>query len=204
MYGGFEVYKTYLAVKLHFTSPTYDYIKYEGKVNAKLDTFTSRNDRYFFHKLSTRYKQDEILDFFVANFAKDDKKWVKSLLENDGKGNYLEYKKYQDAVGYHFRNDCSSLANRFSTLWIFGLMMAFSYLADNIHQFCVYLYKGKINIQTAIILDSILSYSKNWSKDISERVVWPKIAFKMAKLKGFIKYNETECKMIMKEVWTKS
>ena len=81
MYGGFEVYKTYLAVKLHFTSASYDYIKYEGKINAKLDTFTSRNDRYFFHKLSTRYKQDEILDFFVANFAKDDKKkkWPKSF-----------------------------------------------------------------------------------------------------------------------------
>ena len=36
MYGGFEVYKTYLAVKLHFTSTTYDYNKYDGKINAKL------------------------------------------------------------------------------------------------------------------------------------------------------------------------
>ena len=53
MYGGFDVYKTYLAVKLHFTSDTYDYYKYDGKVNAKLDTFTKRKDRYFFHKLST-------------------------------------------------------------------------------------------------------------------------------------------------------
>ena len=142
-YGGFEVYKTYLAVKLHFTSASYDYIKYEGKVNAKLDTFTSRNDRYFFHKLSTRYKQDEILDFFVANFAKDDKKWVKSLLENDGKGNYLEYKKYQDAVGYHLGTIAHHLLIGLAAL-VFLLMMAFSYLADNIHQFCVYLFKGKL------------------------------------------------------------
>ena len=181
----------------------YDYHKYEGKINAKLDTFTSRNDRYFFHKLSTRYKQDEILDFFVANFAKDDKKWVKSLLENDGKGNYLEYKKYQDAVGYHFRNDCSSLANRFSSL---GIRFNDGFLVSGGQHPPVLrlLIQRKINIQTAIILDSILSYSKNWSKDISERVVWPKIAFKMAKLKGFMKYNETECKMIMKEVWTKN
>ena len=203
MYGGFEVYKTYLAVKLHFTSASYDYIKYEGKINAKLDTFTSRNDRYFFHKLSTRYKQDEILDFFVANFAKDDKKWVKSLLENDGKGNYLEYKKYQNAVGYHFRNDCSLLNDR-----IGRDMVSFNdvlLVSNGQHPTMLrLLIQRKINIQTAIIIDSILSYSKNWSKDINEKVVWPKIAFKMAKLKGFIKYNETECKMIMKEVWTKS
>ena len=200
MYGGFEVYKTYLAVKLHFTSASYDYIKYEGKINAKLDTFTSRNDRYFFHKLSTRYKQDEILDFFVANFAKDDKKWVKSLLENDGKGNYLEYKKYQNAVGYHFRNDCSLLNDR-----IGRDMVSFNdvlLVSNGQHPTMLrLLIQRKINIQTAIIIDSILSYSKNWSKDISEKVVWPKIAFKMAKLKGFMKYNETECKLIMKEVF---
>jgi hypothetical protein len=54
MYGGFDVYKVYLGVKLHFTTKTYDYIKYGGKVNATLDSFTKRKDRYFFHKLSTK------------------------------------------------------------------------------------------------------------------------------------------------------
>jgi hypothetical protein len=143
------------------------------------------------------------LDFFVANFAKDDKKWVKSLLDNDGKGNYLEFKKYKDAVGYHFRNDCVLLSDRLSTLGI-GFNDGFFVPSGQHPPVLRLLIQRKINIQTAIILDSILSYSKNWSKAINERVVWPKIAFKMAKLKGFIKYNETECKMIMKEVWTKS
>ena len=174
-YGGFEVYKTYLylTVKLHFTSPTYDYHKYDyhkGKVNAKLDTFTSRNDRYFFHKLSTQYKEDEILDFFVANFAKDDKKWVKSLLENDGKGNYLEYRKYKESVGYHFRSDCGVLNDRIGT----DMVRFNDVLRCNNGQHPTMLrllIQKRINIQTAIIIDSILSYSKNWSKTINERVV---------------------------------
>ena len=51
MYGGFDVFKTYLAVKNHFTSD-YDYHKYGGRVTAKLESFTKRSDRYFFHKLS--------------------------------------------------------------------------------------------------------------------------------------------------------
>ena len=67
MYGGFDVFKVYLAVKLHFTS-NYNYFDYDGKVNCKLETFTKRNDRYFFHKLSKKYGKDEILDFFVSNF----------------------------------------------------------------------------------------------------------------------------------------
>ena len=29
-----------------------------------------------FHKTYTKYKQDEILDFFVANFIDKDKNWV--------------------------------------------------------------------------------------------------------------------------------
>ena len=74
MYGGYDVFKVYLGVKLHFTTKTYDYVKYEGKVNCKLETFTKRNDRYFFHKLSKQYGQDNILDFFVANFLTFSKK----------------------------------------------------------------------------------------------------------------------------------
>ena len=35
MYGGFDVYKTYLGVKLHFTTDTYDYIKVRRKNKCK-------------------------------------------------------------------------------------------------------------------------------------------------------------------------
>lgn len=201
MYGGFEVYKTYLAVKLHFTSASYDYHKYEGKVNAKLDTFTSRNDRYFFHKLSKKYKQDEILDFFVANFIHDDKKWIKNLLENDGKEQFLAYRKYNGAFAYHFKSDCSTIVSDFSRR---GISFNDGLLCNNGQhpRFLQLLIQKKTSYQTAIAFDDILSYSKNWNVGIKEKVVWPKIASKMAKLRGFLKYNPTEIKLIMKEVFT--
>jgi hypothetical protein len=200
MYGGFEVYKTYLAVKLHFTQASYDYNKYEGKVNAKLDTFTSRNDRYFFHKLSKKYKQDEILDFFVANFLYDDKKWIKNLLENDGKEQFLAYRKYNGAFAYHFKSDCSLIVSDFSRR---GISFNDGFLSHNGQhpRLLQLLIQKKTSYQTAIAIDDILSYSKNWSVGIKEKVIWPKIAFKMAKLKGFLNYNSTECKMIMKDIF---
>jgi hypothetical protein len=200
MYGGFEVYKTYLAVKLHFTQASYDYNKYEGKVNAKLDTFTSRNDRYFFHKLSKKYKQDEILDFFVANFLYDDKKWIKNLLENDGKEQFLAYRKYNGAFAYHFKSDCVSIVSDFNKR---GISFNDGFLCHNGQhpRLLQLLIQKKTSYQTAIAIDDILSYSKNWSVGIKEKVIWPKIAFKMAKLKGFLNYNSTECKMIMKDIF---
>ena len=100
--------KTYLAIKLHFASTHMIIISMVAKVNAKLDTFTKRKDRYFFHKLSTKYGQDDILDFFVANFLSDSKRWIGNLLANDGRGVYLDYKKRKESFAYHFKQECGT------------------------------------------------------------------------------------------------
>ena len=63
------------------------------------------------------------------------------------------------------------------------------------------LIQRKIHIQTAIIIDSILLFSKIWDKKIEEKVVWPKISHTLAKLKPFVIYNHTEAKLIMKDVF---
>ena len=60
----------------------------------------------------------------------------------------------------------------------------------------------KIHIQTTIILDTILSFSKVWNKEIKEKVVWPKISHTLIKLKPFVLYNDTQAKLIMKEVFS--
>ena len=69
--NGFEVYKVYLAIKLHFTSKnqSYDFHKHGGRTTARLETFTKRRDRYFFHKLSKSYNDITIVDYFVSNFV---------------------------------------------------------------------------------------------------------------------------------------
>ena len=47
----FQAYKTYVAIKNHFTSKTYDFFKYNGRTKASRSTFEKRNDKYFFSKL---------------------------------------------------------------------------------------------------------------------------------------------------------
>ena len=200
MYGGFDVYKTYLAVKLHFASDTYDYYKYDGKVNAKLDTFTKRKDRYFFHKLSTRYAESDILDFFVANFLADSKRWIGNLLANDGRDVYLDYKKRKEAFAYHFKQDCRTIASDFgrrSILFNDGFIPP-----DGQHPRVLrLLIQRKISYQTAVVLDHFLGFTKNWDKEITEKVVWPEISLKVSRVKPFVNFNATECKLIMKEVF---
>jgi hypothetical protein len=200
MYGGFDVYKIYLAVKLHFTSKKYDYYKYDGKVNCKLETFTKRNDRYFFHKLSKQYEQTDILDFFVANFATDSKGWIGNLLQKDGRDVYLDFKKRKEAFAYHFRNDLVRINNDFMSN---NLSFDDGFVCRNGQhpRLLRLLLQKRISLQTTIVLDHFLSFSKNWDKEITEKVVWSKISSTLTRVKPFIKFNVTECKMIMKEVF---
>ena len=200
MYGGFDVYKTYLAVKLHFTTDTYDYYKYGGKVNTKLDTFTKRMDRYFFHKLSTRYAETDILDFFVANFLSDSKRWIGNLLANDGKDVYLDYKKRKEAFAYHFKQDCGNIASDFSRRNI-SFDDGFIPIRGQHPRLLRLLIQRKISYQTTIVLNHYLGFTKNWDKEITEKIVWPEISLKVTRLKPFINFNATECKLIMKEVF---
>ena len=199
MYGGFDVYKIYLAVKNHFTTD-YDYAKYGGKTNAKLEGFTKRHDRYFFHKLSRKYDADRVLDYFVSNFAHDDKKWIGNLINNEGTETYTRYKKYKDAFDYHFRNDCVAIRNDLDNR---GILFDDGFNADSGQhpRILRLLIQRKIHIQTAIILDAVLSFSKVWNKKIEEKIVWPKIYQRMVKLKPFMNFNMTQAKMIMKEVF---
>ena len=200
MYGGFDVYKTYLAVKLHFASDTYDYYKYDGKVNAKLDTFTKRKDRYFFHKLSTRYAETDILDFFVANFLADSKRWIGNLLANDGKDVYLDYKKRKEAFAYHFKQECGTIA---SDLGRRNISFNDGFIPPNGQhpRILRLLIQRKISYQTAVVLDHFLGFTKNWDKEITEKVVWPEISLKVSRVKPFVNFNITEGKLIMKEVF---
>jgi len=199
MYGGFDVFKVYLAVKLHFTT-NYNYVGYDGKVNCRLETFTRGNARYFFHKLSTKYDKNEILDFFVSNFCENDKKWVGNLLQNDGRETYLNYKKVKDNFSYHFRNDCTNICNDFNAKRL-SFNNGLECFGGQHPRLLRLLLQKRVSIQTTIVLNEVLSFIKNWNKEIEEKVVWPKIAYTIIRMKPFVNYNLTECKLIMKEIF---
>ena len=65
----FDTYKCYLSLKNHFTKDSYDYHKYCGKSRATIQSFYKRKDRMWFEKISRQKTDQEILDFFVANFV---------------------------------------------------------------------------------------------------------------------------------------
>ena len=200
MYGGFEVYKEYLAVKNHFTTDSYDYGKYGGKVNVKLESFTKRNDRHFFHKLSKRFDEREITSYFVSNFLVNNNKWVGDLVRNDGSEEYIKWKKYQDSYRYHFRNDCVLVCDDFiSNSLSFDAGLG---VVSGQHPRLLRLYlRKKINVQTLYIINRIINFSRKWDNQIEEKIVWPGVSKKLKKMQPFVQYNLVEMRDVMKEVF---
>ena len=105
--NGFEVYKIYLAVKLHFTSKgrSYDFHKHLGRTTARLETFTKRRDRYFFHKLSKSYNNNTIVDYFVSNFVSNTNLWVGDIIGKTGDDHYKQWSKKIEALHYYYEQD---------------------------------------------------------------------------------------------------
>ena len=198
--NSYEAYTLYLAIKLHFTSSNYDFYKHNAKVNATFNTFLKRNDRFFFHKLTTKYNKEEMLEYFVCNFFHNSKTWIGNLVRADGETNYTKWKKYNQAFTYNFRNDCLLLRNI-----IDGDRISFDDMfrvSNGQHpRLLRLLLSEQIGVQTFIILDKILSFVKNWDKEIAETIIWPEKSFKVAKLKPFVNFNLTKCKFTMKEVF---
>ena len=198
--NSYEAYTLYLAIKLHFTSDSYDFYKHNAKVNSTFNTFLKRNDRFFFHKLTTKYNKEEMLEYFVCNFFHNSKTWIGNLVRADGETNYTKWKKYNQALTYNFRNDCLLVRNI-----IDGDRISFDdmFLVPNGQhpKLLRLLLSEQIGLQTFIILDKILSFVKNWDKEIAETIIWPEKSFKITKLKPFVNFNITKCKFIMKEVF---
>ena len=201
MYGGFDVFKIWLGVKLHFTTNTYDYIQYAGKVNCKLETFTKRNDRYFFHKLSKKYNAEQALDFFVANFLHNDKKWIGDLARTDGQDIYLAHRKYKDAFGYNFRSECNIVRdymgnnNRtFDNL--------FAVVGGQHPPFFKLLLSKRISYETFSVFETLLGFIERWDRQIVEKVVWKEYSKRIKKFLPFQSFNRTSAKLTMKETFT--
>jgi hypothetical protein len=193
--NGFEVYKIYLAVKLHFTSKgrSYDFHRHLGKTTARLETFTKRRDRYFFHKLSKSYNNNTIVDYFVSNFVTNTNLWVGDIIGKTGDDNYKQWSKKIEALHYYYEQDIDYILEqdyKFDDL--------FKSINGQHPPILKMFLSKKINFETVLILDEILSFTKQLNKNINEKVLWPKLYDRMIRYKSFLNYNLTKYKMTLK------
>lgn len=185
----FTVYKTYLGIKSHFNNPNYNYSTY-GNVKAKYETFLNRNDRYFFQKISKKYRDDEIVNFFVANFLMNENVWVGELLTSETEEVYTEWKRRNESIEYIFEQDISKLCEEIENK---NLKFENLFDCENKHpDIFKMLLQNKISPESYIILDKILKFNDFFSKKLSKDISFVTMSRRYKKYSNFVKIDNVD------------
>lgn len=190
-----ETYKTYLALKQHFTNDTYDFIKYNGKIKASVQSFHKRKDRLFFEKLSRKNKDDEIVDFFVSNFVSSSDPsslWIGDIIKH-GNENYLDWQKKTQSLSYLFEQDLRKVFEGKNFL-------EFLHIENNRHPKILKEYlSNNLMLETMVILDQMLNYREKFDLQLTDPV-WELVSKKIKKYSPFLKVDMDKYKNILRKV----
>ena len=195
---GFAAYALWNALKLHFTSESYDYFKYNGKTNVSKQTFTTNKSKYQFYKLSRKYNLDELKNFYIANFIQGKGDWVGDLLQ-DGDENYTKWQKTQQSLTYTFENDIMYMFDSVDGAEFWHIDDYFKPIDGGWPMLITKMMHDKIKLETVCILIDIFYCMPRWEKQITEDIVWPTQRRIIKKYTPFINYDKQKFKEILKE-----
>jgi hypothetical protein len=162
----FGAYRCYLAMKSHFTTDSYDIVKYRGRVSAKLEAFEKRKDKYRFEKLARTTPDKEIVEMFVANFSS--KPDYSGLFDDQSETRYKKWTAYQQALSYNFGNEVKVLLEDAKSSGLCYNDVFFS--SEHQHPPVLLAYLGKtISVDTFVILDRLNSFVDKMVDDVVTR-----------------------------------
>tara|TARA_E500000331_G_scaffold354639_1_gene408152 strand:- start:396 stop:986 length:591 start_codon:yes stop_codon:yes gene_type:complete len=190
----FEVYKTYVSLKNHFTKDKYDYHKYAGKTRATLNSFYKRKDRFWFEKLSRQKSEKQIIDFFVSNFVSSgdpQSLWIGDIIR-DGEKNYNSWNKRNESLAYFFKTEVESVIDIKQFDEIFQVHGTSHPLLLKEHL------QGNLSLETMVILDKILGYKVDFDKKLKDPV-WQLVSQNMNKYSSFLNIDVFKFRKILKE-----
>ena len=102
----FDVYKIYLALKLHFTTESYDITKHKFAAKGKKETFLKRKDLLVLRKLARDFPRQTIIDILVANFVSGDR-WG-GMFDTESMETYKQWHANKQKIAYTFEQDLNS------------------------------------------------------------------------------------------------
>ena len=191
--NGYDLYCIYQAIKLHFTSESYNFFQYDGKTRVSIDAFQKRRDKFLFHRLARKYRDDEMVPFLVANFVHSDDNWTKSLLEDEAEETYRDWKRTTDSMSKIYVEDLQKIATKetFNDL--------FKVEDGQFPKLLVTFLQKDVTIETMVILNNIFDFIRIWDKKISDDIIYPKVSRKIRKYGSFLNVNVDKYKILTKE-----
>jgi len=154
----FDVYKIYLALKLHFTTDSYDITKHKFAAKGRKDTFLKRKDLIVIRKLAKDFSRQEIIDMLVANFVSGDR-WG-GVFDAQAFDTYKQWQAKQEKIAYQFEQD----------LYAIQLRMEKDNIEDSTqgdHPLILKMLLGNlITLETVVIINRNLNFCNEYKEDL--------------------------------------
>ena len=184
-----DIYLMYCAMKAHFSKNNYDFHKYGGKTKVSRDSFWKRKDKYFFVKLAKKHDdRDSIQDYLVSNFIRDRRGYIANF--NDE--NYKVWKDRKTDFYNIFFDELKPLVKDFEPLF---------QTKNNNHPKLLKEFLGdRVSLETLIILDDLVDFSKGWDRELKEDIVWPDLKKLMKNYKGFLTIDKNRYRIRLLEL----
>ena len=179
----------YCAMKAHFSKNNYDFHKYGGKTKVSRNSFWKRNDKYFFVKLAKKHDdRDSIQDYLVSNFIRD----CRGYLANFNDENYKVWKDRKTDFYNIFFDELRPLVKDFEPLF---------QTKNNNHPKLLKEFLGdRVSLETLIIIDDLVDFSKGWDRELKEDIVWPDLKKLMKNYKGFLTIDKNRYRIRLLEL----
>jgi hypothetical protein len=141
-------------------------------------------------------KKDKYLEeFLVANFLHDPKIWVGELLSEECESKYNEWRKRQESLGYIFKNEMSFIEG-----WDADELNVWFSTTKGEHPKIIQMYLRKeISLETLTILNSILSFTKRYDKEITDPI-YKEVSKICNKYQPFLKFDTQRAKKSLREL----
>ena len=185
------VYMRYQAIRLHFTSESYDCFKYNFKTRTKAETYYKAKGKQFYGKLSKLFSKVEDLDKYIVSHMIEDKTFIGDMFENDI---YKEWQKRNQSLGRVFSLDLEVLketCERFDDLFD---------TSDGHPPIIKLLTRKQICIETVVIIDKLVGFIDR--VDIKEPLVWPSLKMRLKKYSPFVEIDRDRYRKMLLQVFS--
>jgi len=187
MMSAFECYKEYVALKNHFTKPSYNYHKYNGKSKLSFDSFDVRKDKLYFMKVA---KHPDPRNYILSNLVENPKLWIKEIaFSSSSEEVYKDWAKRQQSLVYLFQEELSKLNEDFDSNFK---------AEDRTHPYILKLYiRKEISLETLVILVDLVRCASYWSKRFEYDPTIQDVLNKIMKYRPFLTYDREKVKNIV-------
>jgi len=193
----YDVYKYYMAMKLHFESDSYEAPKYNYKTSARPQSFFKRRDKYHFAKLGRKFDEpQELINFFTAQFTASDKTWVGDMLQDEEK--YTEWQRRQQSLSYNFEQDINKLAEEADT---FDELLK-TREGNNYPLVIEKFLQDEISLETVVILDRLTGFMRRADRTITETIVWPDLSKRIRKYGLLLRFDKNRMRQVVLRIFT--